>query len=60
MAYNANSNTPSPWSTNDCTTSYSSSSDQQIVCQCKKLNNYYFGLVNDFTRIAIVEEVSQY
>jgi hypothetical protein len=53
MSYNANTKIPSPWTTNNCLTNYT---DMGIICSCTKLNNHYYGLVNDYTRDAINEE----
>jgi hypothetical protein len=53
MAYNANTYNPSPWTSNECETNYT---NMGIVCTCTNLNNYYYGIVNDYTRDAIFVE----
>lgn len=52
MAYNANTLKPEPWVSNDCLTSYT---DRGIVCDCASLNNFYYAIVNDFSRAEIWE-----
>jgi len=53
MAYNVNLELPSRWTTNQCDSSYT---NYGVFCKCEKLNNFYFGIVNDLTRNLVVAE----
>jgi hypothetical protein len=56
MAYNANGK-PDPWSPNKCETFYNANG---LYCDCYRLNNHYYAVVNDLTRVPIIETTELY
>ena len=41
---------PKPWDSSICQTTYT---DTQIVCKCGSINNFYYGVGNDYNRLAL-------